>query len=105
MGGNVNSTQVDLCGLNQRFLQSSGGNVDTSLIATFNGVPMVDATQMYISSVFLSGAVELGMLGLYGGHSCAYYSIMTELLPPGSNCSTSVYGGCRGRSSSTTTSG
>jgi len=38
--------------------------------------------------------VELGFVGLYGGRSCAFYTIETQILPHGSNCSTTNTGTC-----------
>jgi len=77
---------VDLCSLSSRFTNNVSAHRRLSAAAPVG----VTAT----GQVLLSNEVLYGYIGLYGGASCAHYTLDTQFLPPTTNCSTDSIG-CR----------
>ena len=86
MSGLANG-QVDICGLSSRFTGGHGGHGAAADAGNSTGRRLSSAATMVDASQYLSDQVVYGFIGLYGGTSCAHYTLDAVLLAPYENCS------------------
>jgi len=86
----LNNGQVDLCGASSRFMAASG--IENSSITT-----QADGRLSNQMIETLSSTVLTGWMGLYGGDSCAHYTLEADFITADENCSTATTATCSGQ--------
>jgi len=81
---NRNDGVISLCHLAQRFAATS---IPSRRLASADSSSAASTSN---SNTLLSDAVARGYVGLYGGRSCAHYTIDSHFIPEGGNCTQST---------------